>query len=223
MPKTPSLSNETDDFTQTSTCNGAFDIPLRPISNIKSSDQARKSNHKYRPIPTVTGDPRNPVPAPGDRNIDWAGSWIWEVLGVLFSAICIVLLAVLLQYVNGRQYDNWKYRLSPNTIASVIVTIAKACLLVSVSSCLSQIKWTYGKSAEEIHLYDIQALDQASCGPMGSLEVLWRWRMKPGLATAGAFLTVLAMAVDPLAQQLLTYPNVRMTASNGTPKHTFIL
>lgn len=47
---------------------------------------------------------------------------------------------------------------------------------------------------------------------MGALEVLWRWKLKPELATAGALLMVLSLTIDPLAQQLLTYPIIRREA-----------
>jgi hypothetical protein len=141
------------------------------------------------------------------RKLAWIGSWTWEIAGAGLSVICLVLLVVFLKYADGAEYDTWQYRLSPNTIASAIVTVAKASLLLIVSSSLSQLKWN--PPNEKTLLYHFQVLDQASRGPWGSLEVLWRWKLKPGLITAGAFLTVFSVAIDPLAQQLLNYPVIR--------------
>ncbi|RMJ26742.1 hypothetical protein PHISP_02396 [Aspergillus sp. HF37] len=155
-------------------------------------------------------------PKPGGtatrREFDWAGSWIWEVGGATLSIVCIALLIGFLVYVNGSPYPDWQYQASPNTVVSIIVTIAKTALLVPVSSCLSQLKWTQYRTPKP--LYHMHVLDQASRGPCGALEALWV--LTPSLATAGAILTILALAVDPFAQQILVYPSRRVVAANGT-------
>ncbi|KAJ5203343.1 hypothetical protein N7449_005422 [Penicillium cf. viridicatum] len=177
-------------------------IPLLPICDDQTS--ARE------PIPgqeRCTTVPENIMHQKPTRKLAWVGSWTWEIAGAGLSLICLVLLVVFLKYADGAEYDTWQYRLSPNTVASAIVTVAKASLLLMVSSSLSQLKWN--PSNEKTRLYHFQVLDQASRGPWGSLEVLWRWKLKPGLITAGAFLTVFSVAIDPLAQQLLSYPIIR--------------
>lgn len=145
---------------------------------------------------------------------DWDGSWSWEVASLIFSVICIALLIAFLAYVNGRVYEDWQYRASPNAITSLIVTIAKSAMLISVSSSISQLKWNYTQSSKPIPLYHMQVLDQASCGPWEAFEVFWR--LKPGLATIGAILTVVSIAIDPFAQQILNYPSNQMQVSNST-------
>ena len=65
----------------------------------------------------------------------------------------------------------------------------------------------------------MQAIDQASRGPLGSLEVLFRgmFGFKTGkLTLVGAFLTILALAADPFAQQILKFPSRTVPAQNGT-------
>lgn len=146
------------------------------------------------------------------KQFDWTGSWGWEITSIIFSLCCLAILVVYLRFIDGMRYASWQYRLSPNTIASLIVTIAKAAMLISISSCLGQLKWDKNKKMKPAPLYHMQALDQASRGPWGALEVCWRWRMRPGLATAGAFLMIWAVAMDPLAQQLLTFPSLRKEA-----------
>ncbi|BCR95402.1 DUF3176 domain-containing protein [Aspergillus luchuensis] len=179
-------------------------IPLLSIPEPRTLVQER------RPAPEKNATNHNPP-----RKFDWAGSWTMEIASAIFSATCLILLVVFLYYVDGTDYNTWHYRLLPNTVASTIVTVAKATLLLVVSSSLSQLK--YDHPNQRTPLYHIQVLDQASRGPWGSLEVLWRWRLQPGLITAGAFLTVFSLAIDPLAQQILSYPLIRIKAptSNG--------
>jgi hypothetical protein len=86
---------------------------------------------------------------------DWAGSWSWEVASLVFSVICIAVLIAFLSYVNGRLYENWQYRASPNAIASLIVTNAKSAMLISVSSSISQLKWNHTQSSKPTPLYHI--------------------------------------------------------------------
>lgn len=148
------------------------------------------------------------------KRLDWARSWLWEIGGAIFSVICIVLLIGFLKYVDGKLYDDWEYRVSPNAVASVIVTIAKAAMLIPVSACLSQLKWNQSQHPNPTPLYHMQILDQASRGPWGSLEIFWR--LRPGLATVGAVLMILSVAIDPFAQQILSFPSNRLLAPNET-------
>ncbi|KAJ5165664.1 uncharacterized protein N7500_007494 [Penicillium coprophilum] len=151
------------------------------------------------------------------RPFDWTGSWGWEIGSAMLSVVGLVLLVAFLVKINATPYANWQYTASPNTIVSVITTITKAALLVSVSACLSQLKWNLFRDSTS--LYNLQAIDQASRGPWGSLEVLLRGlcgsRMG-SLTYVGAFLTVLALAVDPFAQQILTFPSRTVPALNAT-------
>ncbi|CAI7581216.1 unnamed protein product [Penicillium manginii] len=146
------------------------------------------------------------------RKFDRVGSWTWEVGGCVLSIASIALLVVFLAHVDGEKYASWERSISPNTVVSVISTVAKASMLVSVSSCLSQLKWITFHNPTPF--YHMQVLDQASRGPVGALESLWT--VKPGLATVGAGLMILAVAFDPFAQQILSYPSRRLEDENGT-------
>ena len=59
-------------------------------------------------------------------------------------------------------------------------------------------------------LYDLQLFDDASRGPVGSLRLLWTVKLQALVASCGAILTVLALAVDPFTQQILSF-NSRLT------------
>ncbi|OJJ80738.1 DUF3176 domain-containing protein [Aspergillus glaucus CBS 516.65] len=154
-----------------------------------------------------------PLDAPKkEEPFNWTGSWAPEIIAAVFSTVCIAMLIGFLIYIFDRPYAAWGYRVSPNAVISVIVTAAKATMLVLVPSCLSQLKWNqYQKPTP---LYHMQLYDQASRGAWGSFQILWR--ITPGLATMGALLMILSLAIDPFAQQILAFPSRSVLASNET-------
>lgn len=148
------------------------------------------------------------------KDIDWAGSWVWEIGGSILSVICVALLMGFLAYVNGMAYASWQYTISPNAVVSVITAFAKAAMLIPVSSCLGQLKWRQGRHQKPMRLYHFYVLDQASRGPYGALEVFWT--IGSTLAILGALLTVLSVAIDPFTQQILSFPAREVQAHNVT-------
>lgn len=147
----------------------------------------------------------------------WTESWKWEAAAATLSVIGLGLLICFLLKIRNTPYANWQYTASPNTVVSIIVTISKASLLVPISGCLSQLKWN--RYRDRAPLYDMQAIDQASRGPWGALELLWiglpRLRLDT-LSLAGAFMTILAVAIDPFAQQILAFPSRTVQGFNET-------
>jgi hypothetical protein len=98
------------------------------------------------------------------------------------------------------------------TIVFIIAAAVKAALLVHVSACIGQMKWTNSPDGTIITLRHLQTLDEASRGPWGSLSLISI--IRPRLATAGSILTILALAIDPFAQQIPSFPS--RTISDGT-------
>ncbi|PLB40847.1 DUF3176 domain-containing protein [Aspergillus candidus] len=149
--------------------------------------------------------------------LDWNDTWAWEIGSVTLAVVGLALLVAFLVTINNTPYAKWQYTASPNTVVSIIVTITKAALLVPVSSCLGQLKWSLFR--DPAPLYHMQVIDQASRGPWGSLEILLGgiFGSRTGSLTyVGAALTVLALAVDPFAQQILTFPSRTVPALNAT-------
>lgn len=189
--------------------NLASPIEVSPVSNRghfhEMFSEPRSSDEgSIHPLPI----PEEPISErkTARKRFDSVGSWTWEVGGCTLSLVSIALLVGFLVYINGREYASWERSVSPNTVVSVISTVAKASMLVPVSSCLSQLKWS--RYQNPTPLYHMQVLDQASRGPVGALESLWK--VKPGLTTVGASLMVFAVAFDPFAQQILSYPSRRV-------------
>ncbi|CAG8262189.1 unnamed protein product [Penicillium salamii] len=145
------------------------------------------------------------------RGFDISGSWVWEICGAVLSIVCISLMVGFLAYIDGMLYAGWQYSISPNTVIAVISAFTKASILAAISSCLGQLKWN---KDEQKPLYHFQVLDQASRGPWGALEVFWT--MKSGFAIAAAALTIMSLALDPFAQQILHFPSREVVMHNET-------
>ncbi|KAJ5392011.1 hypothetical protein N7509_007501 [Penicillium cosmopolitanum] len=198
--------------------NMASPIEISPLSNrghfheMFSEPRTSDDNQDQHPLPISTEPISERKKRRPGRRFDRVGSWTWEAGGCALSIVSIVLLVVFLVYVDGDKYASWEHSISPNTVVSVISTVAKASMLVPVSSCLSQLKWTTFHNPTPF--YHMQVFDQASRGPVGALESLWT--VTPGLATIGAGLMILAVAFDPFAQQILSYPARRMEVNSGT-------
>ncbi|KAJ5519837.1 hypothetical protein N7463_000290 [Penicillium fimorum] len=60
----------------------------------------------------------------------------------------------------------------------------------------------------------MQVFDQASRRSRGSLELLWF--IAPSLASIGAVLTILSIAMDPFAQQIMSFQSQSVLAKNAT-------
>ncbi|KAJ5930872.1 hypothetical protein N7466_006365 [Penicillium verhagenii] len=168
-------------------------------------------------------DPAQPFKSSNSKSrtcgVDLGGSWTWEISSAVLSVIGIALLVVFLISIHGKPYAEWQYTASPNTIISIISVIIKAALLNIVSACLGQLKWRLYKRSNCAPLEYMQAIDEASRGSWGSLKILSRvvsGSKMGALILSGASLTFLAIAIDPFAQQILSFPLRQVQAFNGT-------
>ena len=94
-------------------------------------------------------------------------------------------------------------RISLNSIIAIYAVLLKASIALVVAEGIGQLKWSwFGKVRP---LADLVNYDDASRGPSGALSLLWRLRGRHFLASLGAVITVLALATDPFAQQIVHY------------------
>lgn len=105
---------------------------------------------------------------------------------------------------NGISYTKCQYSISPNSVVSIIAAAVKAALLVPASACIGQMKRTYSPDGTTKTLRHLQTLDKASRGPWGSLGLIPMTR--PSLTTAWSIMMVMALAIDPFAQEILSFP-----------------
>ncbi|KAK3180820.1 hypothetical protein K4F52_007911 [Lecanicillium sp. MT-2017a] len=88
-------------------------------------------------------------------------------------------------------------------------------MLVSIAECISQAKWMhFAKSSH--HLTRLQDFDEASRGPWGSLLLLLKAGGADWIASAAAVLTIICLALDPFAQQIIAYPSRMVVSMSGT-------
>lgn len=126
--------------------------------------------------------------------------WLNEVASCLVAfGVLIAIICVLNQH-DGQPLPEWKYGITLNALVSVLSTILKAAAVMPLAVGISQAKWLW--YAEPRPLKDIETFDDASRGPWGSLLLLLDMRAHY-IASLGAFLTIIALAVDPFTQQVV--------------------
>lgn len=85
--------------------------------------------------------------------------------------------------------------------------------MLSVAACIGQWKWVY-ISSKPRKLSDIDVIDEASRGPLGSIQMIatipWGW------ATLGAIITILALGIDSFAQEVISTELVSENVNDGT-------
>jgi hypothetical protein len=105
---------------------------------------------------------------------DW---WIFEVLACASSSAALVGIIVVLMVYNGRSLPNWPYGITINSVMAWFTTAMKALMLVAITACISQAKWTHFHSKTHA-LADIVVYDSASRGPQGSIQLLWKFQAR---------------------------------------------
>ncbi|KAI0189000.1 hypothetical protein EV127DRAFT_470958 [Xylaria flabelliformis] len=157
--------------------------------------------------------------------VEW---WLWEFCGMSLSIGSII--AVIYQAVNldGTLLTDWTSDISPNTVISALVTLAKTSMLLALAEGLSQAKWLYFWNAKRT-LSNVSVYEDASRGPWGSLKFLFLGlrRKSPMVAWMGALLAVLVLAMGPSAQQIVAFDTqtVSQTGANSSifVSKTFII
>lgn len=145
---------------------------------------------------------------------DW---WFWEMIGALLSICCMVAVVILGLYLDGLSLSDWRFVMAPSTVISTLITVAKASILLPVSEGLSQLKWVYFW-VQKRPLSELEAFDEASRGPWGSIMFFWKIKARSLLALCGAFLTVSALAMGPFAQQIISVEirTIHRTGANAS-------
>ncbi|KAK8076328.1 hypothetical protein PG994_003600 [Apiospora phragmitis] len=95
---------------------------------------------------------------------------------------------------------DWKYGITLNALVSVMSSVLKAAAVLPLAGGISQTKWLWYK--EPRPLKEMETFDDASRGPWGALLLMLDFRPHY-VASFGALLTLVAMAVDPFTQQVV--------------------
>lgn len=137
-------------------------------------------------------------------------TWIWETLALAWALLCLASVIVVLAFISGKSVSSWRMPIGPNALVGVFSTLSKAALMTVIPACISQLKWIHFSQSPR-RLIDMQAYDDASRGPFGSLLflhglILRRGRSKvSALAAVGCFITIVALALEPFTQQIISF------------------
>ncbi|CAI7629279.1 unnamed protein product [Penicillium pancosmium] len=146
----------------------------------------------------------------------WASlddTWFFECLAMAFSFASFIAVIIILRAYDQKPSPNLSYGLTLNSIISLLATSSRSSLLFVVAAAVGQLKWIWIQHREQPVL-DMQSFDDASRGPLGALYLLFQHRGL-SIASLGAIVTVLSMALDPFVQQILSYP-VQQTPGSTT-------
>ncbi|CAD0107094.1 unnamed protein product [Aureobasidium uvarum] len=150
------------------------------------------------------------------RHNPWYLSWQQETWAMIFSVACLVAVAVIMAWIDGKRLSIWHWAIQPNAVISVLIVSSKAALMISTASCVSQLKWTHFQQQPR-KLKDLEGFDDASRGAYGSLCLLMSKSGYLNVAvTLGCAVTVLVLAMETFGQQLLSFPEKRIAVSNET-------
>ncbi|KAI0848145.1 hypothetical protein F5Y00DRAFT_262777 [Daldinia vernicosa] len=186
----------------------SLDIPYIPNAYPPDVTTATTSNASSNLSTDTNGSISTSLSKVDKRKRFRLRDWLWEFGAAVLSIGCTTAVVAVLYAFQGKELSSWNFifRISLNSFVSILSGLSRASLLVSVASCISQLKWIYfTKSAAS--LYRMEIFDLASRGPWGALVLLWHMNIKAKLAAAASLITILSFGIDPFSQQMLSYPS----------------
>jgi hypothetical protein len=130
-----------------------------------------------------------------------------------FSIGCLVAIVFVVNAYDGERIPELVSGLTINAIVSVLSNGARAGLIFVVSATMGQLKWCWLRNSGR-RIHDIQAMDDASRGPLGALSIVAFWT-GGSLAALGSIITLLMIAFGPFLQQIVEYPSRNTTLSGA--------
>lgn len=137
--------------------------------------------------------------------LDWITDW-WgfELVSWSIAALSMLAIFLLLEIHKNKALPKLPFKITLNSLISILATISQMAMMKPVVECISQLKWLWFVRKEK--LLGFQVLDDASRGPTGSLILLGKLRGLH-LVSLGAAITVLSIAFGSFIQQAVTYPS----------------
>lgn len=142
-------------------------------------------------------------------------TWICEILSIVFSMYCVGAVAVVVGFYDGEPIPQYPSGITLNTIISILSTGARSALVYVISATIGQLKWHWF-SWRGRRLRDVQVLDDASRGPLGSIAVLFSF-IGNSRVIIGGVITIMVTAHGPFLQQVVEYPTrtIEVTTSDA--------
>lgn len=162
----------------------------------------------------------------------WNYGWVAEILCCTLAIISLIAIVITLRLHQDKPLPQWPLGITINALIAIFGVLLKAGLIVPLSEGISQLKWQWFQKQPR-KLIDMDDFDVASRGAWGSFLFLFTTNARRSapqgpvcsdpraaektphsgekgnsslyLAKLAALLTVLAVAVDPFAQQIIVY------------------
>ncbi|KAJ8123657.1 hypothetical protein ONZ43_g450 [Nemania bipapillata] len=144
------------------------------------------------------------------------GDWAYEALSITLAIGLIVAITLVLKLFEDKEQPKWPHELSLNSVVAILSTILRALLAFVVAEVISYKKWGWFDTTHPLQHLD--KFDAASRGIWGAIQLLFI-TYKPHMASFGAILVILSLAIGPFTQQAIrtTVCQVPMDMSVRTP------
>ncbi|KAH7119981.1 hypothetical protein B0J11DRAFT_617002 [Dendryphion nanum] len=142
--------------------------------------------------------------------------WGFECLCLLLAIAALAAMVIFIATAQNQPMTAWRrrhYNISINAVVAIFSALLKGTCMYIVAEVIGQTKWHWFEQAHR--LSDFKRIDNASRGPWGSTQLFCRMRV-PALARLGAFVTIIAMAVDPFTQNIIATSNCQTPSKNQT-------
>ncbi|KAH7359275.1 hypothetical protein B0T11DRAFT_300197 [Plectosphaerella cucumerina] len=186
-----------------------------PLEKAELAAEERAIDHDPLQSPTLSKGPseeQQRKPSLLERVIAVPEKWyyLWEVIGLVFSAAAIVAICVVVKEFNGKPLPHWSitlpgrqddFRLTLNALLSILSVFGSTCAMIPITKGVSQLKYIWFIEQDR-NLADLEVFDAASRGKLGSAMLIWKLRFKH-LAVLGGLASLLALAYGPFVQNLI--------------------
>ncbi|KAL7933972.1 hypothetical protein V8C35DRAFT_280290 [Trichoderma chlorosporum] len=167
----------------------------QPTTSNPLSDKHPALKHKD----DLIGQPS--TTAPGWRRL--LSNWYLEIICCILAVAALFAIVGTIYPYRGKPGPEWPNIISLNTLLAIYTMILKACLALVIGSGISQLQWVWFSSERSLH--DVVKYNTATSGAWGSFQWLWAHKLRQPLTAFGAVITIVALAIDPFTQQLLSY------------------
>ncbi|KAI1370652.1 hypothetical protein F4677DRAFT_346819 [Hypoxylon crocopeplum] len=200
-----------DEFTTQEENNSPYGAPYTKLSGGSAMDSSTEEEKEPPNAVALRKSPRI-FPRFSPSSSPW---WWWEIASSIVSIIAMSLIIVILCKIHDRPAASWTLPITPNSLVAICTTIGKSAMLVSVASCISQLKWRHYTQGPR-PLDHLQAFDDASRGPWGSLTLLVRGRVRVISVWSLALVSLVALGIEPTAQQIIDWQLRETKMTNAT-------
>ena len=131
-------------------------------------------------------------------------AWWLEALACIASLAALLATFATLYHYMDQPSPRWPRWISLNTVVSIYALVLRTAIVFVLNEGIGQLKWLwFGKTSRPLD--DLQTWDDATRSPVGASVLIASLRGRQWLASLGALVFVLTLAVDPFAQQLIHY------------------